>query len=52
MKSDYRIRAAKFLKDIFPYICNCLTDKYDAQEAVWRYNAYKHRKVLFNYGVA
>ena len=52
MKSDYRVRAAKFLKDIFPYICNCLTDRYDVQEAVKCYNAYKHRNVLFNNGIA
>lgn len=52
MKSDYRVRAAKFLKDIFPYICNCLTDRYDVQDAVMRYNACRHRNVLFNNGIA
>lgn len=52
MKSDYRVRAAKFLKDIFPYICDCLTDRYDVQEAVVRYNVDKHRSVLFNNGIA
>ena len=52
MKSDYRVRAAKFLKDIFPYICDCLTDRHDVQAAVMRYNAYKHRNVLFNNGIA
>ena len=50
MKSDYRVRAAKFLKDIFPYICDCLTNRHDAQIAVMRYNAYKHRHVLFDNG--
>ena len=50
MKSDYRFRAAKFLKDIFPYICDCLTDRYDVQKAIDCYNACKHRNVLFSYG--
>ena len=52
MKSDYRVRAEKFLKDIFPYICNCLTDRHDVQEAIWFYNMRKHRNVLFNHGIA
>lgn len=52
MKSDYRVRAAKFLKDIFPYICDCLTDRYDVQEAVKDYNVYKHRNVHLDSGIA
>ena len=52
MKSDYRVRAAKFLKDIFPYICDCLTDRFDVQQAVVCYNVDKHRSVLFSNGIA
>lgn len=53
MKSDYRIRAQKFVKQIFPYIDGYMYD--DLNETIKRVHKFaneKHRKVLVNNGVS
>ncbi len=51
MKSDYRIRAQKFIKQIFPYIDGCMYD--NIEETIKRVQGFakeKCRKVLVNNG--
>lgn len=45
MKSDYRVRATRFLHSIFPYIENDLTDISEIEECVKNYNRDHNRKV-------
>ena len=53
MKSDYRIRAQKFIKQIFQYVDGHMYDDLDETiERVQRFAAEKHRKVLVNNGVS
>lgn len=50
MKSDYRIRATKFLQSILPYIIDNLYDENAIPDLVEKYNLAHHRKVLFSMG--
>ena len=52
MKSDYRIRAKKFLKSIFPYIEGCMWDFDDVCYQVEKYNEDKKRHVIVSCGSA
>ena len=52
MKSDYRIRAKKFLKSIFPYIDGYMWDVDDVMYQVEKYNYDKKRHVLVSCGSA
>ena len=53
MKSDYRIRAQKFIKQIFPYIDGHMYDDLNETiERVQRFANEKHRKVLVNNGLS
>lgn len=52
MKSDYRIRAKKFLKSIFPYIDGYMWDFDDVICQVERYNYDKKRRVFVSCGSA
>lgn len=53
MKSDYRIRAQKFIKQIFPYIDGYMYDDIDETiRRVQRFAAEKHRKILVNHGLS
>lgn len=52
MKSDYRIRAKKFLKSIFPYIEWCMRDFDDVLYQVEKYNVDKKRHVIVSCGSA
>ena len=51
MKSDYRIRAASFLKHIYPYLANCNYKLSAIQRAVREYNADHRRHVLIAHGM-
>lgn len=52
MKSDYRIRAEKFLHSIFPFIENYMTDPYMTEKNVEEYNSKKSRRVSCQWGSA
>ena len=52
MKSDYRVRAMKFLRSIFPYIEGYMGDFDDVQYQVEKYNEDKKRHVLVSCGSA
>lgn len=53
MKSDYRIRAQKFIKQIFPYIDGYMYDDLDETiRRVQSFAAEKRRKVLVNSGIS
>ena len=53
MKSDYRIRAQKFIKQIFPYIDGYMYDDLNETiERVQKFATEKHRKVLVNRGIS
>lgn len=52
MKSDYRARAIRFLRSIYPYIAGDLTNAFDVEQAVRRYNFDHSRKVEFHNGSA
>ena len=52
MKSDYRIRAKKFLKSIFPYIDGYMWDFDDVCYQVEKYNEDKKRHVIVSCGSA
>lgn len=52
MKSDYRIRAKKFLKSIFPYIDGYMWDFDDILYQVEKYNEDKKRHVIVSCGSA
>ena len=45
MKSDYRIRAQKFLATIFPYICDVLTDTWLVEKVIEDYNHTHSRNI-------
>lgn len=49
MKSDYRIRAQKFVKSIYPFICDCRTES-GYKVAVKAYNRAYHRNVRVEAG--
>lgn len=51
MKSDYRSRAAKFLRMIYPYIANCKEPE-DYEYAVERFNGEKSRHVSMAHGIS
>lgn len=53
MKSDYRIRAQKFIKQIFPYIDGCMYD--DLDETIKRVQDFaneKRRKISVHNGIS
>lgn len=51
MKSDYRVRAAKFLKEVFPYIEDCLNSNYnDVYDMISEYNRDHYRNVHLSCG--
>ena len=52
MKSDYRVRAYKFIKTILPYIENCLYNYMEVEDKIWQFNASYNRKVKFMMGSA
>ena len=52
MKSDYRIRAKKFLKSIFPYIDGYMWDFDEVMYQVEKYNYDKKRHVIVSRGSA
>ena len=52
MKSDYRVRAARFLRAILPYIEDVLMDIYEVEERVKEYNRDHSRKVEVVWGSA
>lgn len=52
MKSDYRVRASRFIKSILPYIENVMFDVSEVEERVANYNRDKSRKVEVVYGSA
>lgn len=52
MKSNYEVRAQKFLHQIFPLIEDVLCDPYCVEEAMEKFNAEHNRKVQVHYGEA
>lgn len=52
MKSDYRVRATRFIKSILPYIENVMFSVYGVEECVEKYNRDKSRKVEVSWGSA
>lgn len=52
IKNDYRVRAEKFIHQIFPYIEKHMMGVYtsDVLSVVRKFNADKHRKVDFGWG--
>ena len=50
MKSNYEIRAKKFVQKLFPYIKNCYTYTM-FYEAIELFNYENRRKVIFSYGM-
>lgn len=52
MKSDYRVRASRFLRSILPYIGDVLTDIYEVEERVKDFNRDHSRKVEVVWGSA
>ena len=52
MKSDYRVRATRFLRAILPYIEDVLMDIYEVEERVKDYNRDHSRKVEVVWGSA
>lgn len=52
MKSDYRVRATRFIKSILPYIENVMFDVGSIEEYVADYNRDKSRKVEVVWGSA
>lgn len=52
MKSDYRIRAQKFLDNILPYISDVLTDTWVVGKIVEEYNVTHSRKIEIHEGSA
>lgn len=52
MKSDYRVRAYKFIKAILPYIEDCLYNDMKVEDRVWQFNASYNRNVKFMSGSA
>lgn len=52
MKSDYRVRASRFIKSILPYIENAMFDVSEIEERVAEYNRDHSRKVEVALGSA
>ena len=52
MKSDYRVRAVRFLNSIIPYIKDEIFVPYEVEEKVEAFNHDKNRKVKVSYGSA
>lgn len=52
MKSDYRMRASRFIKSVMPYIENVLFDVCEVEERIAEYNRDHNRKVEVMYGSA
>jgi len=52
MKSDYRVRASRFIKSVMPYIENVLFDFSEVEERIAEYNRDHSRKVEVMYGAA
>lgn len=52
MKSDYRVRASRFIHSVFSYIENYLTEPCMVEEAIDNYNRDHSRKVEVMYGSA
>lgn len=52
MKSDYRVRASRFIKSVMPYIENVLFDVCEVEERIAEYNRDHSRKVEVVWGSA
>ena len=52
MKSDYRVRAERFLRSVFPYIQNVLCDENAVKDVIADYNRHHSRNVEVAYGSA
>ena len=52
MKSDYRVRARRFIISVLPYIEDCMTDIDEVQERIGEYNRDRSRKVEVIWGSA
>jgi len=52
MKTDYTVRAQKFLDEIFPVIEKSLDDPYDLADALFDYCAKNHKRVNVRNGVS
>lgn len=48
---DYKVRAQDFIRQIFPFICDC-HDLYHTMEAVEKFNNIYHRNVKLFHGIA
>jgi hypothetical protein len=52
MKSNYKIRAMRFIEQIFPYIENCGEYVNDYRKAVNRFNHTRSRRVILAHGIS
>lgn len=52
MKSDYRVRARRFLETIYPLIANHLNSPYECKRIIRTYNTQHSRRISVGYGVA
>ena len=52
MKNDYRIRAMRFIEQVYPYIENCDNDPFTCRRAIMRFNATRSRRVIVAHGVS
>ena len=52
MKSDYRVRAYKFIMNILPYIKDCLYNEREVEDRIWQFNASCNRNLKFAAGSA
>lgn len=52
MKSDYKTRAMRFIKEIYPYIEYCSDSLDDYEAAVWHFNYHRSRHVIMNHGIS
>ena len=51
MKSDYRVRAEKLIRKVYPYIKNCRTPD-GVRKHIEEYNKEHHSKILVRNGAA
>ena len=52
MKSDYRVRAMRFLNIVLPYIKNVMTSPWDFEQAIKKFHRDRSRRVVVSYGSA
>ena len=52
MKNDYKVRAQRFLNDVWPYIKDCADEPYNYRQAIALYNSRKSRHVIVECGSA